>query len=125
MIAPDSPAPRWNAKTEKIARRGLWQCGYLDDLIREDVLMPEGAGGLLAFAHRPCDVRSANIAVIPADGSDIEGVARCREYGPPLVWVAADMRWTLWQQAKSADDVPRILHSLRASEVPAYMAAEK
>lgn len=125
MIAPDSPAPHWNAKTEDIARRGLRECGYLDDLIREEVAMPDNAGGLLAFAHRPCDVRSANIAVIPSDGADVERVFRCREYGPPLVWVAADTRWTLWQQARSANDLPRVLHTLRASEVPAYMAAEK
>ncbi len=82
----------------------LERCGYDSRNIRQDY----GFGGstpvaVAAFAHEPCDARTACIAVT-AGGNDPEGtVADLRKLGAPVVFVVGHQEFQWWQPGAETD----------------------
>jgi type I restriction-modification system DNA methylase subunit len=100
-----------------LARKCLRICQYRDDLVRDDAPLSGGRQGLVGFAHRPLDTRSACVAVLPAGLSQPDDVAACRDIGASLFFVAGDDRWNVWSQTR---EQPIHRQLLRTSEVENY-----
>lgn len=110
--------PSLDSRTSDLARRCLRSCHYRDELVRDDVLLPGGRGGLVSFAHRPFDTRSACIAVLPSSPSPHDEVAACLDLGVALFFFAGGTGWEAW--AAKADREPQHLRSLKLNEVENY-----
>src|ERR1035437_8081273 len=106
-----------SVKNDGLARRCLRICRYRDDLVRDDAPLSGERQGLVGFAHRPLDTRSACVVVLPARVSQPDDVAACRDIGAPLFFVADDDRWNVWSQTR---DQPILKRTLKTSEVENY-----
>jgi hypothetical protein len=110
----DGPTIELNSSANGLARRCLRLCGYRADLIRDDFPLPGDRKGIISFAHRPFDARSACIAVLPSTSSPALDILACRETGAALFFIAGDKSWDAWMQ--TATD-PRRLRTLPANLV--------
>lgn len=110
------------ASASALARRGLRSCGYRDDLIRDDYPLPLNRKGLVGFAHRPFDSRSACIVILPLSPTPEEDVAACRETGASLYFLAADKNWQVWVQTQSS---PRLWDTISSREAENYFEGHK
>ena len=100
-----------------LARRCLRACDYRDDLVRDDIQLPGHRNGLVAFAHRPFDTRSSCIAVLPSCQSPADLITACRDIGASLFFITGEKSWDAWAQTSTQ---PRLLHSVKSSEVENY-----
>ncbi len=112
-----SPAFALPTRTNALARRCLRGCGYREDLIRDDFPMLADRKGLITFAHRPFDARSACIAVLPSTENPAADILACRETGVSLVFIAGDNSWDVWAQTHAE---PRRLRTLATNQVDNY-----
>jgi hypothetical protein len=103
--------------TSALARRCLRGCGYRADLIRDDFPLPGDRTGLISFAHRPFDARSACITVLPPTSGPAAEILACRETGASLFFVAGEEDWDVWMQTQGD---PRCLRTLPASQIENY-----
>src|SRR5580692_2996431 len=103
-----------SASNDSLARKCLRICRYRDDLVRDDAPLPGERQGLVGFAHRPLDTRSACIVVLPAGQSQSDDVAACRDIGASLFFVAGGDDWNVWSQTR---DQPIHQRALKISEV--------
>ncbi|HKI69100.1 MAG TPA: N-6 DNA methylase, partial [Verrucomicrobiae bacterium] len=85
--------------------------------MRDDAPLPDERQGLVGFAHRPLDTRSACVVVLPAGLSQPDDVAACRDIGASLFFVAGDGRWDVWKQTR---EQPIHRQALKTSEVENY-----
>lgn len=106
-----------SASNDALARRCLRICQYRDDLVRNDITLQDERQGLVGFAHRPLDTRSACIVVLPSGQSQPDDIAACRDVGASLFFVADQTRWDVWSQTSAQ---PRHLQVLKTSEVENY-----
>ncbi len=116
------PATGLQNRTSALARRCLLGCGYREDLIRDDFPLPAGKGGLISFAHRPFDTRSACIAILPSGPSSNAEVLACRETGVSLVFVAGENSWDAWMQTRRE---PRQMRTLPLEQVENYFTRHR
>jgi len=107
------------AGASMLARRCLRSCGYREDLVRDDVPLPDDRQGIISFAHRPFDARSACIAVLPSTPRAAGDILACREVGASLFFVAGESSWDAWAQTQAE---PRHLRALRLGEVENYFS---
>jgi N-6 DNA methylase len=105
------------APIEALARKCLRICHYRDDLVRDDAPLPGERHGLVGFAHRPLDTRSACVVVLPAGLSQPDDIVACRDIGASLFFVAANDRWNVWKQTR---EQPIHRQALKTSEVENY-----
>jgi type I restriction-modification system DNA methylase subunit len=115
VMSPSLPRMSLSASNDGLARRCLRICRYRDDLVRDDAPLPGERQGLVGFAHRPLDTRSACVAVLPAGPSD--DVVACRDIGASLFFVADNDRWNVWSQTR---EQPIHRRTLKTSEVENY-----
>jgi len=77
----------------------LGECGYRPSLIETNVrLTDDRAAVLAAFAHSPCDSRSACVAAIDGFTDPLSDVVACRPLGAPIVFVCFQDRLEWWIQ---------------------------
>jgi hypothetical protein len=117
VIIPSLPRVSLSTSNDSLARKCLRICQYRDDLVRDDAPLSGGRQGLVGFAHRPLDTRSACVAVLPAGLSQPDDVAACRDIGASLFFVAGDDRWDVWSQTR---EQPIHRQLLKTSEVENY-----
>ncbi len=117
MIVPALKQLGLSTSNDALARRCLRICRYRDDLVRDDIPLQDERQGLVGFAHRPLDTRSACIVVLPPGQSSPDDIAACRDVGASLFFVADQARWDVWSQTSTQ---PRHLQALKVSEVENY-----
>lgn len=117
VIISSLPRVSLSAQNDTLARKCLRICHYRDDLVRNDAPLPGERQGLVGFAHRPLDTRSACVVVLPAGLSQPDDVAACRDIGASLFFIAGDGRWDVWKQTRKE---PVHRQALRTSEVENY-----
>ena len=117
MILPAQLRLALSASDETLARKCLRICQYRDDLVRDDSPLSGERQGLVGFAHRPLDTRSACVVVLPAGLSQSDDVAACRDIGASLFFVAGDGGWNVWSQTR---EQPIHRQTLKTSEVENY-----
>jgi hypothetical protein len=117
VIIPSLPRVSLSTSNDSLARKCLRICQYRDDLVRDDAPLPGERQGLVGFAHRPLDTRSACVAVLPAGLSQPDDVTACRDIGASLFFVAGDDRWNVWSQTR---EQPIHRQLLKTSEVENY-----
>jgi len=117
VIIPSLPRVSLSASNDSLTRKCLRICQYRDDLVRDDAPLPGERQGLVGFAHRPLDTRSACVAVLPAGLSQPDDVAACRDIGASLFFVAGVDRWNVWSQTR---EQPIHRQVLKTSEVENY-----
>jgi hypothetical protein len=117
VIIPSLPRVSLSASNDILARKCLRICQYRDDLVRDDAPLSGERQGLVGFAHRPLDTRSACVAVLPAGLSQPDDVAACRDVGASLFFVAGDDSWNVWSQTR---EQPIHRQLLKTSEVENY-----
>ena len=117
MIISSLPRMSLSTSNDGLARKCLRICQYRDDLVRDDAPLSGGRQGLVGFAHRPLDTRSACVAVLPAGLSQPDDVAACRDIGASLFFVAGDDHWNVWSQTR---EQPIHRQLLKTSEVENY-----
>lgn len=111
------PQVQLSASNQALARRCLRICNYRDDLVRDDVPLPGERQGLIGFAHRPFDTRSACVVVLPPGQLPSDEVIACRDVGASLLFTAGQARWDVWSQTSAE---PKHLQGLKPSEVENY-----
>ncbi len=112
-----SPAMELPARTIALARGCLRGCGYREDLIRDDFPLLAERNGLITFAHRPFDARSACIAVLPSTENPEANVLACRETGASLFYIAGEKSWDAWIQTH---DTPQLWQKISTGQVKNY-----
>ena len=117
MTASSQSEPRLSDRNNTLAQRCLLACDYRADLIRGDIPLPGNLKGLVAFAHRPLDTRSACVVVLPSTQVPTKDITLCRGVGASLVFTAGEARWDAWAQTSTE---PRHLCSVRTVEVENY-----
>ncbi|MCF7853188.1 MAG: SAM-dependent methyltransferase [Candidatus Pacebacteria bacterium] len=92
----------------------LKRCGYSPRNIRRDYSFGDSAPvPVAAFAHEPCDARTACIAVT-AGGNDPEAtVADLRKLGAPVVFVVGHQEFQWWQPGAETD---KLRHSYASAQ---------
>lgn len=118
---------RLSTQQVALAKRCLSRCGVIDELIVENLPLSGHRVGLVAFAHRPFDVRSASIAIIPEDEDSERAVASCREIGASRVFVAGSQSWEIWRlhAAPGAPPTRERPFTLKTSDVERYFERER
>lgn len=82
----------------------LERCGYDRGNIREDYCFGGSARvPVVAFAHEPCDARTACIAVAAGDEAPETTVADLRRLGAPVVFVVGQRELQWWQPGAESD----------------------
>ena len=121
------PTNRLTLEQASLARRCLTECGAMDELIASDIPLSGNQTGMIAYAHRPFDARSAAIAVIPAADNSERSVAACRETGASRVFVAGKAGWEVWTQSADPDSAPirERPYSLKTGDVEKYFVRER
>ncbi len=121
------PTNRLTLEQASLARRCLTECGAMDELISSDIRLSGNQTGMIAYAHRPFDARSAAIAVIPAADNSERSVAACRETGASRVFVAGKAGWEVWTQSADPDSAPirERPYSLKTGDVEKYFVRER
>ena len=117
MIAHPQSESKLSDRNNALARRCLLACDYRAELIRDDIPLPGDLKGLVAFAHRPFDTRSACVVVLPSGQLPASDIRLCRDIGASLVFTAGEARWDAWAQTSAE---PRHLSSVRSNEVENY-----
>lgn len=113
----DAGLTQLSASDKALARRCLGICDYRDELVRNDVPLAGERDGLVGFAHRPFDTRSACIMVLPLRKSPADDIAACRDVGASLFFIASDSKWHVWSQTRAE---PKHLQELKITEVENY-----
>jgi hypothetical protein len=111
-----------SGQNSALARRCLLACDYRADLVRDDIPLPGDRKGLVGFAHRPFDARSACIVVLPSGQLPGNDVTLCREIGAALFFTAGETRWDAWAQMRAQ---PKHLCSLGVGEIENYFRRKR
>jgi type I restriction-modification system DNA methylase subunit len=97
-------------------RLHLKECGYHDDVIVENLSLPNGnVVPLAAFARRPLDVRSACLAFLNPTAQPERAVTQCFELGAPLIFIPKAERWQIWRQRAGGPEVYRAVDADKIS----------
>jgi len=89
----------------------------LPDLIDDNYRANENLCGIAAFAHRPADIRSSCVLILPSTGTTTDDLLACREIGAPVVFVASDRQWQLWKQT---DAEPLLVQSIPTEHLDSF-----
>lgn len=86
------------------------QCGYRSSLIESNVQLADNRyAALAAFAHAPCDSRSACIAAIDGFVDPLQDAVACRPLGTPVNFVCFHDRLEWWVQASAKTERREII----------------
>jgi type I restriction-modification system DNA methylase subunit len=105
-------------------RKVLNQCGYKDFCIREQATTVSDSPWLLAYCHRPFDVRTAAIAIgeSPAPGESSQIVQGYKGTGAPIVILSVRENVEVWRQEF---DTPTKIESFRADKLGSFFETQK
>lgn len=81
-----------------------------------------GSVTFAAFAHLPCDARTACIAVVEVAGSAATAVADCRDLGAPIVFTCDEDGVEQWRQG--ADAPQRVGRRIARNDLDAFLAQQ-
>lgn len=76
----------------------LESCGYSEAHLRVFDAAEYGQSPLVAFAHAPCDARTACIAAVETDGDSQTAVAGLQRFAAPIAFVCRSSGVEWWQQ---------------------------